>query len=210
MTEETNTETGQQTTVPAQQSVDWESRYKGTVSKIDELVKQQKQLQAELAEKASLLEQLNGQLSLKDVEKTAAVSERDKSIETLVTASQAAEKELARLKALELKVKVSKEMKKPELIGILDTIPDVTDEEALKTIMGSIAGFADTLVKQREEQLLAGITTVAGTAAGGSPSEPASDEAWKKRIEGLPLGSRERSAALEAYGGWLNTTHSRR
>jgi hypothetical protein len=209
---------GQQTQVPAQQAQvnppqpqgeDWEGRYKGLVPSVQKLTEQVKALQAELAAKVSENERLNGQLGLKDVEKTAAVGERDKTIQELTQTSQSNHTEMARLQALELKVKTAIELKKPELIGLLDTIPNVTDPVALKTIMTSIDDYAAMKVRSRETQLLSGT----GMPAGGAPAPsagPQSQEEWMKAIEKAPLGSKDRASLMDDYGDWLQKTFDRR
>ncbi len=208
----------QQVTTPAQQvqqvtpppqGEDWEGRYKGLVPTVQKLTEQVKAIQAELAAKVSEIERLNGQLGLKDVEKTAAVGERDKTIQELTQTSQSYQAEMARLKALELKVKTAIELKKPELIGLMDTIPNVTDPEALKTIMKSIDDYAALQVKTRETQLLSGT----GMPAGGAPAPsagPQSQEEWMKAIEKSPLGSKDRAQLMNDYGDWLQKTFNRR
>ena len=211
---ETTTPEQQVTTTPAQQEQvkppqpqgdDWEARYKGLVPNVQKLTEQVKALQTELATKVSEIERLTGQLGLKDVEKTAAVGEATKTIEQLTQTNQASQTELARLQALELKVKTAVELKKPELISLLDTIPNVTDPEALKTIMTSIDDYAAMQVKTREAQLLAGT----GMPAGGSPvptAGPQSQEEWQRAIEKAPLGSKERANLMDNYGDWLAKT----
>ena len=47
-------------------------------------------------------------------------------IQQLAQTNQASQTELARLKALELKLKTAIELNKPELISLFKTIPDVT------------------------------------------------------------------------------------
>lgn len=205
----------QQVTTPAQQAPaapspadgEWKKRYDGLVKKTEELVKQIQQLTADLAAKTSENEQLGGQLSLKDVEKSAAVGERDKNIEKLIQDNQVTQTELARLKAMELKLKVATEMGKPELMTLAATIPDVTDPEALKVIMKNIDDYSAMQVKAREAQLLAGVTITAGGNA--APAGPGSDEEWRRAIEKAPLGSRERMKVAEDYGVWLNNQHRR-
>jgi hypothetical protein len=187
---------------------DWKKRYDGLVKKTEELVTQIRQLTADLAAKTSECEQLGGQLSLKDVEKSAAVGERDKNIEKLIQDNQVAQTELARLKALELKLKVATDMKKPELMALASNIPDITDPEALKVIMQNIDDYATLQVKARESQLLAGVTITAG--GNTAPAGPGSDEEWRRKIEAAPLGSRERGKLTEDYGVWLTNQHTRR
>jgi len=199
----------QQASAPAQQQQggeDWKKRYDGLVKKTEELVGEIKTLKAELATKTSEIEQLNGQLSLKDVEKSAAVGERDKNIEKLVLDNQSAQKELERLKALELKIKVANELGQPELIKLADTIPNMTDEDALKTVMKNIADYASIKVQEREKQILAGTAPIAGTGNAPAPG-PSSQNEWMEHIEKFPLGSRDRATALDKYGQWLEDTH---
>jgi hypothetical protein len=186
----------------------WKARFDGLVKKTEDLVLRIRQLETELATKTSENEQLGGQLSLKDVEKSAAVGERDKNIETLIQTNQATQTELARLKAMELKLKVATEMGKPELMTLAATIPDVTDPEALKVIMKNIDDYSRLQVKAREEQLLAGVTITAG--GNGAPAGPGSDEEWRRKIEAAPLGTRERAKVTEDYGVWLTAQHTRR
>lgn len=213
MTEPTTPTPEQQVTTPAQQvpvtpppqGEDWEGRYKGLVPTVQKLTEQVKAIQAELAVKVSEVERLNGQLGLKDVEKTAAVGERDKTIQELTQASQANQTELARLKALELKIKTANELGKPELIGLVNTIPDVTDPEALKTIMKSIDDYAALKVQSREKQLLSGTGMPAGT--GPMPAAgPQTQDEWMRAIEKSPLGSKDRAQLMNDYGDWLEKT----
>ena len=201
---------GQQTPVPsAPPAEDWKKRYDGLNVKVQDLVVKIRDLEGQLGGKSSELEQLNAQLSIKDTEKLVAVSERDKQIETLLTQTQSAQMEMRRLKALELKMKVAQDLKRPELIEIARHIPDLEDEEALKTVMTDFARFTDTAVKAREDQLLAGVTVNAG---GSQVKEagPATEHEWQAHIDRAALGSRDRRERMDAYGDWLENTHNRR
>lgn len=187
----------------------WKERYDGLNKKVQELVLQARSLEEQLGSKSSELEQLRSQLSIKDTEKTVAVGERDKQIENLLQQNQTAEGELRRLKALEMKIKVAQELKRPELVELAKHIPDLEDAEALKVVMQDLARFADDAVKAREEQLLAGVTLNAG---GSQVKEagPATEQEWVRAIEKATLGSRERRELMDAYGDWLEKTNSRR
>ena len=214
MAEEVNTSgqqdnPGQQAQTPsASPTEEWKKRYDGAVRKIEELVGQVRKLEAELAQSRTQIEQLNAQLGLKDAEKQAAVGERDKQIQELVGKSQQLEGEMARLKALELKISVAKELGRPDLIKIAERIPDLTDKEALTVVMKDIVSFADEAVAEREKQLLAGVSVTAGTSQ-GAPKTPQSEEAWERYIDSLPLGSIERARAMDDYGDWLFQQHRR-
>lgn len=179
----------------------WEARYKGLQPKVEELTVGNRNLNAQLTEKISEIERLQAQLSGKDVEKNAAVGEYTKQLEEKVTALQQTETELAELRALQLKVEVANELGRPELIKLADQIGNVTDKEALKTIMTNFSDFVDVQVKQRTDQLLSGITPV--NTAAPEPSAPQSYEAWEQKVEALPLGTPERAQAIDAMGEWL-------
>lgn len=206
---------GQQVDTPAQQvdtnpgsaPVDWEARYKGSVATIEKLTLENRGLKTELEAKSSELEQLRIQLGQKDTEHQVAVVERDKQIQTITQAKAEADSELAELRALKMKVDVATELEHPELLKIAARIPNMNDAEALKGVMADFLGFADDMVKEREKQLLNGVTP--GVAAvNQAPSAPSSKEAWVNKINSLPLGSPERAKAFDDYGDWLEKTHA--
>jgi len=163
-------------------------------------------LSESLVGKTSEYEQLSAQLSLKDTEKVAAVGERDTQIQTLTEANTLNQSELQRLQALELKINAINEMDRPDLVPLLDTIPNMTDAEALKTTLSTFADFADKAADTREQQLTAGVLPTGGGIT-NAPSQPSTPEAWKERIEKLPVGSADRKAEVARYGEWLRTTN---
>lgn len=190
----------------APQTENWKARFDGQVKTIEKLVGEKRSLEAELASLKTQVEQLNAQLGLKDVEKNAAVDERDKQIQSLVTENSASKTELERLKALELKLEVATELGDPGLIKVAKHIPNVTDKEALKTIMQDLASFAGERVKEREKQLLAGTGVAAGTIP-STPGKPQSAQEWESYYNSMPVGSPERMKALDEYGDWLAVKH---
>jgi chromosome segregation ATPase len=200
-TPDQQTHSGQQ----GNSGTDWEARYRGASTVINRLTAEKENLQGQLDASKAEAEQLRAQLGLKDTEKTAAVSERDKQIQELLQAKSALEAENAQLKALGLKVKVAKKLGKPELIEIADTIPNVTDEAALEALMSSVADWGNKLVKSREEQLLSGVTPPAGPIQ-AAPAAPATSEEWQKRINSMPFGP-EREKAMNDWWAWEAAKH---
>jgi len=183
------------------------ARFDGLVRKVEELTLANRDLTAQLGLKNSEIEQLKGQLTVKDTEKTVAVSERDKLLEAKVTENSTLQKELEELRAYKLKVETAKSMKRPDLLMVLDSIPAMTDQEAMKSIFTELANFADNAAKEREKQLMAGITSSA-TVEPKNVSGPSTDEAWMEYINSLPLGSQKRQQAFDQYGVWLQTQHA--
>jgi chromosome segregation ATPase len=178
------------------------ARFDGLVRKVEELTLANRALEGDLADKTSQIEQLKGQLTVKDTEKQVAVGERDKQLGDVVAENTRLKSELQELQALQLKVKVAREMGRPDLITILDSIPAIEDEEALRTVMANFTEYADRQVKQREEQLLSGLTDLESPPA-ATQAAPSSRDAWIEHIESFTLGTPERQKALNDYGAWL-------
>lgn len=179
-----------------------QARYNGLVKKVEELTLAKRELETQLTAKSSEAEQLTGQLAIKDTEKTVAVGERDKALETSMTENQSLQAELTELRALKLKLEVAKELNRPDLVKILDRLPNLTDKEALTVVAQDFLGFADDAVSEREKQLTSGITPAIGPVS-EAPATPASPQGWEDHINSQVLGSPERAKAMDDYGDWL-------
>lgn len=178
------------------------ARFDGLVRKVEELTLSNRALNEQLTTKSSEVEQLRGDLQIKDTEKTVAVGERDKALQTSMEENQSLQAELKELRALKLKLEVAKELKRPELVQILDRLPNLEDKEALEVVAKDMLGFADTLVQEREKQLTSGITPPIGNVSAG-PATPSTPQAWENHINSLDLGTPERAKAMNDYGDWL-------
>jgi chromosome segregation ATPase len=214
MTEDVNTnDPVQQGDPPVQQSgdnnqtrtgsgdnIDWEKRYKGSVTKINELNATIKDLNAQLSDKSSLVEQLEAQLSAKDIEKDASVSEHKRLLEEALSNKSKAESELSELRAMRMKLDLMKEMGANELVPIIDRIPAVDDPEAMKQIMQDFKGWGNELVSEREKQLLSGEISTPSTNNTQTVA-PQSSQEWEAHINNLPLGQ-EREKAWQDYWKW--------
>jgi chromosome segregation ATPase len=188
----------------AQQGTEWEARYKGSVKKIEELTLANRSLNEQLTTKTSEIEQLRAQLGVKDLEKTTAVSERDRLLQEALQKSSTMEQQLKDAQGMQLKIQVAKEIGHPELIKIMDRIPTMTDKETLTAVMKDFVDFAADSVKEREKQLLAGVTP--GFGGTGQPQKvtPTNAKEWDALINSLPLGSQERNKAFDDYYEFLN------
>ena len=100
-----------------------------------------------------------------------------------------------RLRALETKVKVANELKRPDLLSIADKLPSITDEEALKTVMSDMVRWSDERVQAREQQLMSGVTPGV-SAAPSAPTEPATQEAWMQKLNGSGTTARPNARKL--------------
>lgn len=177
-------------------------RYTGAIQKIETLALSQKDLQQQVADKSSSLEQLNSQLAEAEALRNTSLGEKDTTITELqgqitdLTASNAA------LKSLEVKIETLKEVGRPDLLPILEHLPDTADPAKLKEALEAMAGTVDAAVKARSEQLLSGV--VETPSVPGAATVPQSADGWVKHIESLPLGSKERETAMDDYGTWLH------
>ena len=183
------------------------ARYDGLVRKVEQLTLDSRSVTEQLAAKSSEIEQLRAQLSVKDTEKSAAVGERDKQLQTAITSRTALETEVTELRALKLKMDTIKKLNRPDLVRIADKIPNMTDAEALETVLKEFASFADEAASTREKQLLAGVTPGPGSGSSAAPGLPTSDKEWNAHIEKQPLGSEDRQKAWDGYWMWLETQH---
>ncbi len=181
-------------------------RFDGLMLKVQELTEAQKQRDAEFAAREAEIAKLQADLSVKDTEKNVTVAERDKKLEEVLLSKSQADQELVELRALKLKLEVVEEMGRPELVKILKNIPSLSDRDALKTVLEDFARFGDESAAAREKQLLAGITP-AVSAIQPSAATPQSDEGWLRHVDNLPLGSPERSKAMDDYWTWGNQNH---
>lgn len=181
-------------------------RFDGLMLKVQELTEAQKKREGEIAAKEAEIARLQADLNVKDTEKTVTLAERDKQLEEVLQSKSQAEQELGELRALKLKLEVVEEMGRPELVKLLKNIPAMTDKDALKTVLEDFARFGDESASAREKQLLAGITPAVSPLQ-QSAATPQSDEGWLRHIDGLPLGSLERTKAMDDYWTWGNQNH---
>jgi len=180
---------------------DWEKRYKGSVKMVEQLTIANRDHASQQQLQTSEIERLKADLANKDIERTVAVSERDTNLETALTASAAKDTELAKLRAHKLKVDLAKELGHPELISILDRIPDMEDHEVQKTVMMDFVQFREAGIQEREKALLSGTTPPVSPVI-STPATPTTTEGWAAYVEDLPLGSKERTKASDEWFEW--------
>jgi hypothetical protein len=193
----------QQAQTPVQPAnEDYKPRFDGAVRKIEELTIANRKLNEDLAAKASELEQLRAQLGVKDAEKAAAISERDKQLQSTIQSKTTIENELNELRALKLKVETINEIGDPSLLKVVDKLPSMTDKEAMKSLFSDLSQLTKDAVLKREKELLAGYTPPANNGGKTEASLPASHDEWAKYVSSLPLGSPERDKAQNAWWDW--------
>lgn len=180
---------------------DWEARYKGSSRVIDQLTKDKKALEDQLVALTSENEQLKTQLTMKDTEKTVAVGERDKQLQAMIEAKTTTDSELADLRSLKMKVEVARELNDPGLLSIFESIPSVSDKDAMKALMQNISSWGDERVKAREKELLAGVTAPVAQAA-PEMALPTTVEGWQKYINEAEYGTEEKAKRLNAFRDW--------
>lgn len=180
--------------------IDWEARYKGASQKINELMNRITELEGQLSSRASEVEQHKASLSIKDVEKDAAINSYKTQLEAALAKSQQDQSELRELRALKSKLDIAKKLGASHLVPILDKIPYVDNPEAMEDVVKSFMDWGKDLVKERESQLLAGVTP-ASPAAVTTPALPTSSKDWEAYVNSQPFGP-EREKAYQQWFTW--------
>lgn len=196
---------GQQTA--EQRATYWENRYKGTGPTFNKLTQERNDLRNQVTQLTAENEELKAQLSLKDTEKTVALGERDKHIQNLLVSASEQEADLKRLRALERKLKVTKDLHAPELIEVMDTVPDIDNEEVLKTMMENILNWGKSQVTAREKELLAGITGSGSPAPVTTTVLPTNVSDWQKYVSEAADGSEEKRKRFKQWSEWGASQH---
>lgn len=212
-TDETNTPeqpVEQEANAPAQQETSSEinlenfvpkERFTGAIQKIQSLTDRAQALEKQLAEKNSGLEQLQLTLAEKEAGTQTLVSQREQQIGELTNQISELQRQLTISEINMRKVEIAKEIGHPELIQILDTIPNAENEEQLRTMMKNIADFTTSQVSTRERELMAGVTTPVTSVDNVQNTYPeaADAKAWENRLKELTPGSPEWDKAMEHW-----------
>lgn len=179
-----------------------QARFTGAIQKIEELTISNRTQATALEAKSSELEQLKSQASTKAQETNIVVGERDKLLNASAEEVRTLNTEAIKLRAYQRKVEMAKKIGRPELINVLDIVPDMEDNEALETVMRDIIGFRDSGIEQREKELTSGIVPNAPRLE-SVPSKPTTEEGWKSYVDSFQVGSDARAVALNEHGDWM-------
>ena len=178
---------------------DWEARFKGLQRKYNLLVEQVSDKDDELAAVSSAKEQLEQQLNEVSVEKDTQLSEKDQKINQLTASLNEKELSVRELAAYQKKVDIVRELGHPELVKVINSVPNSDDEEVLKKAFMDIVELNQDVVQAREKQLLDGQSP--GGMSNDAPPLPTTQSGWQEYVNKFPLGSDERKKAMDA---WFN------
>lgn len=184
------------------QTTDWESRFKGLQRKYNTLMEAKGELEKQLEQALSKIETLEKTSNQLSVEKDSLLKENQTKIDELTQALNEKDQKLSELSQVQLKVKVANELGHPELVQLIDAIPNSDDPEQVKESMQTILGFTKAQIERREQQLTEGL--MPGEANEGTMPQPTTEEGWLDLIDKYPLGSDEYNKAMEAYFNWTN------
>jgi hypothetical protein len=176
------------------------ARLDGALQKIQELTLANRALAEQITQRDTSIGNLTAQLATKAAEIEKMTGQHATELGEVKGKLSTAELAARDAEALQRKLKAIKEANHPELVSVLDVLPTAETPEDQLAIVNRLAQFASGLVKRREEELLAGATDgSSGSASLSTAPAPASAEAWVKRINSLPPGSRERQEAWDQY-----------
>jgi hypothetical protein len=175
------------------------ARLNGALAKIQELTLLNRNLTDRLTTLTQSETSLKADLTQKESLWSAQQGEFETKLQSAETEKSKLNSRLIASDAMKLKMKIVKDLKRPELYDVLDVIPDNADEAVLRKSIESLASFASNLTQQREKELLAGITTVENNTQTHAASLPVTEEGWQTYVNSLPLGSPERATAMETW-----------
>jgi chromosome segregation ATPase len=184
-----------------QATENWEERFKGLQRKFNALMDAKGDLDSQLVEQRSKKEELEKQLATLSNEKESLTNENKKKIDELTSQLNEKEQTLSELSQMQLKVKVANDLGHPELLQLIDTIPNSDSPEQIEQSMKTILGFTKAQIERREQEITEGLMP-GETSSDGAPL-PSSEEGWQDMIDKLPLGSSERSEAMDHYFEWV-------
>jgi hypothetical protein len=179
-------------------------RLDGALAKIQELTLANRALTDQVNGIQTKYGTLEGAVSQKDAEASVKAGEFQKQIQALQEQLTVANTTIKTYESDKLKLKALQEMGRPDLISVMDTIPAGPDLESTKTAFANIAKYADDIKKRRETELLAGLSGTQSVAQVTAPPAPQTEKDWSAHIESLPLGSKERQKAWDAYFAFVN------
>jgi chromosome segregation ATPase len=192
----------QQVATPDQQ-VDWQARYNGQQAKLQAQAGTIQALTNQVATLQQQLSEANAQLGVRDAQRTQEVGQRDQTISQLQSEVQALKGQLTPLQSDQRKLATIKKLNRPDLIQVMDAVPASEDPAAMEAAFTSLAGYADSLVRAREQQLTAGVTTTGGGASAvQSVAKPSTSAGWQDHVNSLGLGTPEREKAMSDWYEW--------
>jgi len=174
------------------------ARLNGALAKIQELTLINRTLTDRLTAATQSETSLKADMTQKESLWTAQQSEFTTKLTSAEQEKADLAQKLASADALKLKMKIVGELQNPLLYGVLDVVPDSTDEAALRAHLQKLAGFAASISQNREKELLAGVTNTE-KAPENNVQMPSTDEGWQNYIAKLPFGSPEYQNAMDAW-----------
>ena len=202
MSDEPNTTPDQQDQTSGQQAgdhpeTDWESRFKGLQRKYNLLMETKSELEEQLTSLTSQREQLEKKADTLSVERDTLLSENQTKINELTRMLDEKDNSIKELSSYQKKVKIAKEMGHPELVRVIDSVPNTDDEDTIKDAFKAIIELTQDAVRYREEQLFEG--QMPGGLDNDAPPLPTTERGWQDYVEKLPVGSQGRSDAMDAW-----------
>lgn len=183
-------------------------RLDGALLKIQELTLSNRAMIEQSNAKDATIGQLQAQLAETGANTKATAGEHSTLVQGLTKERDDLKVEVALNAKMKTKIKLIQEAGRPELFAILDSIPNADNEEAQKKMIADLGAFAVNIAKQRETQLTAGTLPGTENPQSNTPALPKSDAEWSVYVNALPLGSLERTKAMDQYFAWTNTPSS--
>jgi hypothetical protein len=183
-----------------QETVNWENRYKGVMTVLNQRNAEIERLKAEAQTTVGSVETLNGRINTLQAEYDAKVAALTEQLQTLTGERDNALKDKTVLDAYKVKMEALKGH--PDLLPLADTIPDIPDPEVMKQHLDMLAKGVSAITTQKAQQLTAGMTPGATTPNTNQQQYAYSTLAdWQQALNGA-AGTDEFTKLASAFKQW--------
>jgi len=185
---------------PTPVTTDWEGKYKGMITVLANKDKDLGKLKGEVGTLTDNLKELQDNTTAAQAVADAAKVNADQQIAEVTGKLTVADQKLEEAAAYRVKMEALKEY--PDLIGLADSIPNITDEETMKSHLETLARQVDLVAEQKAERKTAGLTPGPTTLTTGAyPFE--THEAWGEALK-KAAGTDEYAKMDDAFGVWMH------
>jgi len=185
---------------PSPPTTDWEGKYKGMITVLATKDKDLDKLKGEVGTLSDNLKELQDTTTAAQATADAAKVNADQQIAELTGKITEGDTKLETAAAYRVKMEALKEY--PDLIGLADTIPNITDEETMKSHLETLSKQVDLVAEQKAERKAAGFTPGPTTPTQGAyPFD--SFETWGEALK-KAAGTKEFAKIDDAFGSWMH------
>jgi len=183
---------------PTPVTTDWEAKYKGMVNVLATKDKKLSELEGEVGTLAGTVKKLRDDAIAIQAAADATKLNLEQQIATAADQMAAKDQELSTAAVYRVKMDALKEF--PDLIGLADTIPNLTDPDTMKSHLETLSKHLDSLAEEKATRKAAGFTPGPTTPVQGAYPYN-SYKAWGEALKAA-AGTDEFAKLDNAFAQW--------